>query len=126
MKFQKASFVVAIALAMSAGANLAYPQEFRQVTTGLLAKIAVGGQSMWGINQSGQIYEFEPAAQTFRQVPGQLTRIAVGGGTLGQPDEVWGINASHEIFHFNPFDLPAPGLFEQIPGLLTTISVGPG
>ena len=126
MKFQKASFVVGIALAISAGANLAYPQGFVQVTTGLLSKIAVGGQSMWGINQSGQVYQFDPAAQKFTQVQGQFTRIAVGGGTLGQPDEVWGINASQQIFRFNPFDLPAPGLFEQIPGSLTAISVGPG
>jgi hypothetical protein len=50
MKFKKASLFVAVALAMSAGANLAYPQELVQVTTGLLTKIADGGQSMWGIN----------------------------------------------------------------------------
>jgi hypothetical protein len=68
MKFQKASFFVTIALATTAGANLAYPQEFVQVTTGLLAKIAVGGQSMWGINQSGQIYQFVPAARNFSLV----------------------------------------------------------
>jgi virginiamycin B lyase len=124
MKFQKASLFVAIALAMSAGANLAYSQEFVQVTTSSLTQIAVGGQSVWGLNASGQIFQFNPTTQKFTQVPGQLTSIAVGGGTLGQPEEVWGING-REILRFNPQDLPA-GLFEQIPGQLSRISVGPG
>jgi virginiamycin B lyase len=126
MKFQKASLFAAIALALSAGANLAYPQSFVQVTTSSLVQIAAGGQSMWGLNQSGQIFQFDPGAQKFTQVPGQLTSIVVGGGTLGQLDEVWGLNGSHEIFRFNPQDLPAPGLFEQKPGFLSRISVGPG
>jgi hypothetical protein len=97
MKFQKASLFVGVALAMSAGAK------------------ACGGST-------GPVR----ATRSFTQIPGQLASIAVGGGTLTQPDEVWGINASHEIFHFNPNDLPAPGLFEQIPGSLTQISVGAG
>ena len=97
MKFQKASLFVTIALATSAGANLAYPQSFVQVTTEALAQVAAGGQSVWGLNASGQIFQFNPAAQKFTQVPGQLTSIAVGGGTLGQLDEVWGLN-SREIW----------------------------
>jgi hypothetical protein len=124
MKFQKTSLFVAIALAMSAGANLAYPQEFVQVP-GLLSKIAVGGQSVWGINRSNQVYQYDPATRLFVQMEGDLVSIAVGGGTVRQPDEVWGIGPSRQIYRFNPSDLPH-GLFEQIPGQLTQISVGPG
>src|SRR5579862_2014869 len=122
MKFPRVSLFVAIALATSAGANLAYSQEFVQVTTGLLSKIAVGGQSMWGINRSDQIYQYQPATQSFKQLPGQLASIAVGGGTLVQPDEVWGINASDQIYRFDP----SAQIFEQEPGLLAQISVGSG
>jgi hypothetical protein len=76
-------------------------QHFKQVTgiTGSMVEVAAGGSEVWGINTSSQLFRL--AGGTFVSVPGTLNRIAVGGGTLLQKDEIWGLDSSGNVFHFN-------------------------
>lgn len=52
----------------------------------------------------------------FRQIPGSLTAIAVGG----QGTEVWGINANQNVFRLDPTSLS----FVNVPGKLISLAVG--
>lgn len=56
------------------------------------------------------------SAQSFRQVPGKLASISLGGTQTGAV-AVWGINSAQNIFSFNGLS------FDSIPGSLTQISV---
>jgi len=56
------------------------------------------------------------SAQSFRQVPGKLTSISVGGTSTGA-EAVWGINAAQNIFEFDGLQ------FDDTSGLLTQIAV---
>jgi virginiamycin B lyase len=56
------------------------------------------------------------SAQSFRQVPGKLASISLGGTQTGAV-AVWGINSAQNIYSFNGL------FFDSIPGLLTQISV---
>jgi len=55
------------------------------------------------------------SAQSFSQVPGQLTSISVGGTQTGAA-AVWGINSAQNIFEFNG------QAFQNVPGNLTQIA----
>jgi hypothetical protein len=105
----------------SALTSTAAAQRFEQIPAAALTKIAVGNQSVVGINEFKQVFAYKPGFNSFQLIPGQLNSIAVGGGTLVQPDEVWGLNAAQQVFR-----LDSNGSFQQIPGLLTQIAVGPG
>lgn len=74
-----------------------------------LSYIAAGRNEVWGLhyNYSGgplpsseEVYRFDPSTQRFVQVSGSLFRIALGGGTVSQPDEVWGIG-NGAVYRFN-------------------------
>jgi Tectonin domain len=56
------------------------------------------------------------SAQSFSQVPGQLTSISVGGTPTGAA-AVWGINSAQNIFEFDGM------AFQNIAGNLTQIAV---
>lgn len=56
------------------------------------------------------------SAQSFRQVPGKLASISLGGTQTGAV-AVWGIDSAQNIYSFNGL------LFDSIPGSLTQISV---
>ena len=58
---------------------------------------------------------FDYGAQTFVNVPGKLTSIAVGGPSFGT--SVWGINAANNVFAFNGT------AFVLVPGQLAQIGV---
>jgi hypothetical protein len=106
----------------SALTSTAAAQRFEQIPGVTLTRIAVGNQSVLGIDQFNQVFDYKPASNSFQLIPGQqLISIAAGGGTLVQPDEVWGLSATHQIFR-----LGSNGAFQQVPGLLTQITVGPG
>jgi len=68
---------------------------------------------VWGL-ADGSIYRFNPATQSFGQIPGYLTQIAEGADGA-----VWGL-ANGSIYRFNP----ATQSFEQIPGYLNQLAVG--
>ena len=110
------ALVVSICSALT---STAAAQSFDQIP-GFLTKIAVGNQTVVGINDSNQVVTYNPASNSFQSIPGQFVTIAVGGGTLVQPDEVWALNNAQQIFRLSN------GSFQQIPGLLTQIAVGPG
>jgi hypothetical protein len=88
---------------------------FKQVP-GLLSQIEVGAAGVvWGINASGEIFWFNPEAQSWALMPGLLAQIAVGAN-----GDVWGLNSAQQIFRFNP----QIQNWELIPGLLVQLSVG--
>jgi hypothetical protein len=82
-----------------AAAVPASAQHFREIPNRPLSQIAAGRTEVWGLDDS-QIYRFNPSTKDFGQISGSLTQIAVGGGTLLQPDEVWGINGGI-VYRFN-------------------------
>jgi len=77
--------------------------------------IATGGGEVWGINSSNQVFRFNPATNSFVQMPGTLSQIAVG------VNGVWGLNAAGAVFEFNP----VTQVFDRLTGTLTKI-VAPG
>jgi len=96
--------IVLVSFSVVCWAALVVPasaQHFKQISTGSLARVAAGRGEVWGLNASDQIYRFNSSTKQFLQIPGSLTQIAVGGGTLLQADEVWGVNASDQIYRFN-------------------------
>jgi virginiamycin B lyase len=81
---------------------------------GTLTQISVGNSTtIWGVNSSNSIYDYNGA--TWTQVPGLLTQVAVGSdGT------VWGINAYQQVYQYQSLT----NSWTNIPGSLTSISVG--
>lgn len=112
------AFVVSICSALT---STAAAQSFGfDHIPGLMRKLAVGNQTVMGINDFNQVFACNSASNSFQSLSAELVTIAVGGGTLVQPDEVWGLNASQQVFRL------VNGSFHQIPGALTQIAVGPG
>ncbi|MFH9826283.1 tectonin domain-containing protein [Streptomyces bobili] len=76
--------------------------------------------TVWGVNAAGNIYRYagdqEESADQWVQIPGNLTRIAVGSRT-----NVWGVNASGGIYKFSGFDFLTPSPWVKIPGSLSDI-----
>jgi hypothetical protein len=106
----------------SALTSTAAAQSFSQIP-GFLSKIAVGSHTVAGINDSSQVVTYDTSSSKFEPISGgsgQFNAVAVGGGTLLQPDEVWALNTDNQIFRLSN------GSFKQIPGQLTQIAVGPG
>jgi Tectonin domain len=97
-------------------------QHFKQVTgfTGVMQMVAAGHSEVWGINTSGQVFRL--IGSKFASVPGSLSRIYVGGGTLLQKDEIWGVDESGNVFHFNY----GTKSFTHVAGSLQQIAVGEG
>jgi hypothetical protein len=63
---------------------------------GTLAQIAAGGDGVWGVAaNSNEIFRLDESSDTFVQVPGALTSIAVGSGA-----GVWGVDSSGDVFTF--------------------------
>ena len=96
-------------------------QHFQQITGTPLSQIAAGRKEVWGLYNS-RVYRFNPGTKTFGQIPGSLSQIAVGGGTLMQPDEVWGLDASGLVYRFNV----STDAFDGYPYAFSTIAVGGG
>jgi Tectonin domain len=107
----KIRFVLYLMLiCLTASVVPASAQHFKQITGTPLSQIAAGRKEVWGLYNS-QIYRFNPNTESFDPIPGALTQIAVGGGTLMQTDEVWGIN-NGEVYRFN-FNT---NTFDSVPG----------
>jgi virginiamycin B lyase len=58
-------------------------------------QIAAGGDGVWAVSLSNEIFQFQEDPESFVQVPGTLTSIAVGSGA-----GVWGVNSSGQVFTF--------------------------
>jgi len=65
------------------------PESLRQISVG-------NSRSVWGINDTSDIFTFNPDTRAFEQVPGKLELVRAG-----QTGEVWGINANSDIFQLN-------------------------
>jgi hypothetical protein len=97
-------------------------QEFETIQGATLTHVSAGQAEVWGINASQEVFRFNATNGEFVQVAGELTQVAVGGGTLLQTDAVWGLNAGSEIFQYN-FSTKK---LVQVNGELTQIVVGIG
>ncbi|MGB2602335.1 MAG: tectonin domain-containing protein [Candidatus Sulfotelmatobacter sp.] len=94
---------------------------------GLLSRVAAGRSEVWGLRfPGGLIYRFNPSINGFAPVAGSLSQIAVGGGSLLQPDQVWGVNGAG-VFSF---DLSTNAYTQHNPPGATTyfsqVAVGEG
>lgn len=89
-------------------------------TPGSIAQVMVGyGAAVFGLNASGDIFQWNAPSQSWFQISGNLTAIAVGGNGA-----VWGINSSRQIYELagattRPFQNLA-----VVGGSATQISVG--
>jgi len=97
-------------------------QHFQQIN-GTFVSVAAGANQVFAIDNFFKVWRFNATKQSFDKIKGaKLGQIAVGGGSLFQPDEVWG-QANGEVYHYNY----ATKTFDEIPGvLLSSITVGLG
>lgn len=64
------------------------------LTSAIITQVAVGyGAAVWGLDGSGNVYQWNAQSATWLQVTGNLSNIAVGAGGA-----VWGLNSSQQIF----------------------------
>lgn len=88
-----------------------------------IKQVASGSNSAWALATDGTPYifkinKFVPAATM------PLTQIAVGGGSLLQPDTVWALDGAGRIF--NVVKSGTIWVFNQVPGTLDFIAAGIG
>jgi Tectonin domain len=105
-------------------------QHFKQIAGTPLSQIAAGRAEVWGLYNS-RVYRFDPNSESFGQIPGSLSQVAVGGGTLLQRDEVWGVNNGNAYrFDFNSNTLVLAPVSKEcrfcLPILFSKIAVGGG
>lgn len=97
-------------------------QHFQQVT-GPSLFLAAGRSEVFGVDDTNAAWRYQPGSSSFKKIAGALLdRLAVGGGTDSQLDEVWGIGVNSQVFRFNY----STNTFDQIPGNLARITVGVG
>jgi hypothetical protein len=88
----------------------------------VLTQIAIGTTQVWGLDASGNVYQYDHTTKAFNLIPGNLTQIAVGEGKA-----VWGINSAGDVYQydFTPTPPAKPGFVHQGGSLqLSQISVG--
>ena len=68
-----------------------------------------------GITVGSEIHRFDAKAESWTQLPGQLSEVAAGSAS-----NIWGVNASQQVWHFDA----AAKVWNLMPGTLTHISVG--
>jgi len=115
------AFVVAVALSPSALA-----QSFKKVNVqhkAKMAQIASGSASVWGLDTNGHPYMFK-GSSFVQEGTISLAQIAVGGGSVRQPDTVWALDSAGNIYQVHKSGTTY--LFNQIPGSLASIAVGIG
>ncbi len=82
----------------------------------VFSEISAGfAQDVWALATNQTIFHFDPASQTFIQIPGSLQDAAVSGA-----GDLWGVNSLNAIYEYNS----QIGGFLPIPGELAHISVG--
>ena len=95
-------FIVCLSLiCLTAAVVPASAQHFEQIPSITLSEVAAGRNEVWGLQfPGGRIWRYNPTSQRFAPVAGSLSQIAVGGGSLLQPDQVWGVNGAG-VFSFD-------------------------
>jgi hypothetical protein len=105
MSCAKVCFALCLTLiCLTAAVAPASAQHFQEIPTPL-SQISAGYKEVWGLKfPGGLIYRLVPGngvtSADFQQVNGSLSQVAVGGGSLFQPDQVWGVNGAG-VFSFN-------------------------
>lgn len=61
-----------------------------------LTQIAIGTTQVWGLDASGNVYQYDHTTKAFNQIPGNLSQIAVGEGKA-----VWGINSAGDVYQYD-------------------------
>jgi len=61
-----------------------------------LTQIAIGSTQVWGLDGSGNIYQYDHTTKAFNQITGNLSQIAVGEGKA-----VWGINSAGDVYQYD-------------------------
>ena len=81
-----------------------------------MVQLSVGaGADVWGLDSSGNIYQYDADAGTWDNIPGNLSSIQVGAD-----GSVWGINSGGATYTYNF----SGNTWTYIPGQLSTIAVG--
>lgn len=84
-----------------------------------IAQVAIGsGASVFGVSVGGQVFQWSAGSQSWSQVPGNLSSIAVGANGTA-----WGVNPAQQIFTTGQVTRAYQAL-SWIPGSLSQISVG--
>jgi hypothetical protein len=105
MSCAKVCFALCLTLiCLTAAVVPASAQHFQEIPTPL-SQISAGYKEVWGLKfPGGLIYRLVPGngvtSADFQQVNGSLSQVAVGGGSLFQPDQVWGVNGAG-VFSFD-------------------------
>ena len=116
--------VTAALIALNAQWGLA--QSFKKVSvqgSPAMASVSAGSSSVWALDQGGNPYVLQNNTFVSTQLL-SLSKIAVGGGTAVQPDQVWAVDSSDNVY--NAVRNGSSWTFSQVPGVLTQIAVGPG
>lgn len=81
-----------------------------------LVELSVGaGADVWGLDASGNIYQYEADVGTWNNIPGNLSSIQVGAD-----GSVWGLNSGGAIYTYNFFN----NTWTHIPGQLSMLALG--
>ena len=81
-----------------------------------MVQLSVGaGADVWGLDSSGNIYQYDADTGTWNNIPGNLSSIQVGAD-----GSVWGINSGGAIYTYNFSN----NSWTYIPGQLSSIAVG--
>jgi len=64
--------------------------------SGTLMQISAGTTEVWGVDTSGNVYQYDKKTNAFKQEHGALGQIAVGQGK-----DVWGLNNAEDIYRYN-------------------------
>lgn len=62
----------------------------------VLTQIAIGTTQVWGLDDSGNVYQYDHTTKAFNLIPGNLSQIAVGEGKT-----VWGINSAGDVYQYD-------------------------
>ncbi|HEX3684281.1 MAG TPA: tectonin domain-containing protein [Bryobacteraceae bacterium] len=104
--------------------NLAYHYDVLHntldVTPGSIAQVMVGsGAAVFGLDSSGNVFQWSAQAQAWVQISGTLSSLAVGAN-----GQVWGVDSSQNIFQLTNSPTRAYQALSPVPGNFTQISVG--
>jgi hypothetical protein len=62
---------------------------------GIVRVIVAGGNEVWGLNNSNQIFKFTPSTQTWTQFTGTFSQLAIGSG-----GGIWTLDTSNNVYYF--------------------------
>lgn len=89
-------------------------------TPGSIAQVMVGsGAAVFGLDPSGNVFQWSAQAQAWVQIPGTLSSIAVGAN-----GQVWGVDSSQNIFQLTNSPARAYQVLSRVPGNFSQISAG--